>query len=172
MDLKIGDIVAVTDENLKGKVISIEGNTITFETDFGFPETYPTSKLVKITSVLSEINTLELKAEDFQKKELSNKKSKKNDFLEVDLHIGHLVDYTKGLSNFEMLTIQLNTVRNTLEKAIQEKTPKRIVFIHGHGQGVLKNELYKILDRYAQQCHYFDASFKRYKQGATEVEIF
>lgn len=172
MGFEIGDIVAVIDEDVKGKIISINGNNITFETDFGFPETYTVSKLVKITPLLSAIETFELKEDDFKREEISKKTSKKHDFLEIDLHIGHLVDYTKGLSNFEMLTIQLDAARNVIEKSIEEKTPKRIIFIHGYGQGVLKNELYKLLDRYAKYCHYFDASFKRYKQGATEIEFF
>ncbi|MFV0530402.1 MAG: DNA mismatch repair protein MutS [Flavobacteriales bacterium] len=173
MKFKIGDDVAVIDEDVKGKIISIEKNQVTFENIHGFSETYSASKLVKITAVLEKIESLELKEADFQKKKIIKKKAtKKNDFIEVDLHIGHLVDYPKRLSNFEMLTIQLDTAQNTIEKVIKENVSKRIVFIHGHGQGVLKRELYKLFDRYAKQCHYFDASFQRYKQGATEVEFF
>ncbi len=173
MCFKIGNHIAVIDEDLKGKVVSIEKNQVTFENEYGFLETYPASKLVKITSILENIEPFKLKEEDLQKRKTVKRTSTlKKDFLEIDLHIGHLVDFPKRLSNFEMLTIQVDTARNVLENAIKEKTPKRIVFIHGHGQGVLKNELHQLLGHYAKHCHYFDASFQRYKQGATEVEIF
>ncbi len=173
MNFKIGDYVAVIDEDLEGKVVSIEKNQVTFENKYGFLEIYSASKLVKVTSILDNIEPFKLKEEDFQKKKWIKKTSPlKKDFIEIDLHIGHLIDFPKKLSNFEMLTIQLNTAQDVLEKAIKRKTPKRIVFIHGHGQGVLKNELHELLGRYTSHCHYFDASFQRYKQGATEVEIF
>ncbi len=172
MTFKKGDTVSVIDEDITGEVITVNGNKITINTPFGFPETYKCDRLVITTSILTKIDSLELKEEDFKIKHQPKKNQKNNDFLEVDLHIGHLVDYTKGLSNFEMLSIQLKTARETLERVIKNKTPKRIVFLHGHGEGVLRKELFGLLDNYTLECHYYDASFQRYKQGATEVEIF
>lgn len=173
MSFEVGEKVAVLDEDIKGVIIKVEGSTITFENEYGFLETYPASKLVKQTFSLENVaEHIEIKEEDIKRTKPKKKNTNKNDFLEIDLHIGHLVDFPKHLSNFEMLTTQLETAQNILETAIANKTPKRIVFIHGHGQGVLKKELYNLLNRYSKKCHYFDASFKRYKQGATEVNIF
>ncbi len=172
MSFKVGEKVAVIDEDLKGVIIEIKGNVVIFETDFGFLETYPISKLVQQTLSLDETDPIQIKEDDLKKAKPKEKNLKKEDFLEVDLHIGHLVDYPKQLSNFEMLTIQLETAENIIETAIQNNAPKRIVFIHGYGQGVLKKELYKLLDLYSKKCHYFDASFRRYRQGATEVNFF
>ena len=93
----------------------------------------------------------------------------KSDILkEVDLHIHELIEDETGLSNREMLTIQLNRFRSELENAIINDT-KKIVFIHGVGNGVLKNELRKILDADYKNFKYQDASFKEYGYGATLI---
>jgi len=65
--------------------------------------------------------------------------------IEVDLHIHELVDNENGLSNADMLQIQMQKFRTELEKAIDERR-RKIIFIHGIGNGVLKMELRKELD--------------------------
>ena len=47
---------------------------------------------------------------------------------------------------------------------------KRIIFIHGVGQGILKFELEKILRLY-NNLEFYPANFKEYGYGATEVSI-
>ena len=46
---------------------------------------------------------------------------------------------------------------------------KRIVFIHGVGQGVLKQEVAKLLQAKFKKYYFQDASFKEYGYGATMV---
>lgn len=89
---------------------------------------------------------------------------------EVDLHIQNLVDDYGQMDNAEMLEIQLSRFRTSLESAIIHKT-RRIVFIHGVGNGKLKYELRKILDTEYKKVRYQDASFKEYGYGATMVLI-
>ena len=48
---------------------------------------------------------------------------------------------------------------------------RRIVFIHGKGEGVLRNALIKELRTHYKQCRYQDASFREYGYGATMVTI-
>lgn len=86
----------------------------------------------------------------------------------IDLHINELLDDTKGLSNREMLEIQLDKVESEMKHAIQNHA-KRIVFIHGVGQGVLKQEIGKLLKNKFQKYYFQDASFKEYGYGATMV---
>ena len=101
---------------------------------------------------------------------LSNFKKEKNEvILEVDLHINQLTKSTRGMDNFEMLTLQLNTARDKVEFAIQKRISK-LVFIHGVGAGVLKTELNYLLNKYPVK--YYDASYKKYGLGATEVYIY
>lgn len=88
---------------------------------------------------------------------------------EVDLHIENLVDSTSGLSSGEILDIQMSRFTIALEGAILNNV-KKIVFIHGLGNGKLKFEIRKILDsnKYSKY-RYQDASFQEYGYGATLV---
>jgi hypothetical protein len=52
-----------------------------------------------------------------------------------------------------------------------EKRISRIVFIHGVGEGILKEELGYLLRRY-DNLRYYDAEYQKYGLGATEVYIF
>ncbi len=52
------------------------------------------------------------------------------DLKEVDLHIQELLESTDGLSNKEMLDLQMDRFRSEMEAAIR-KGIRRIVFIHG-----------------------------------------
>ena len=90
----------------------------------------------------------------------------KSDLVEIDLHINQLLDDTRGLSNADMLKLQLDTFRKEMDKAIATGV-KKIVFIHGVGDGVLKNELRRELQRKYAKYPYQDASFREYGFGAT-----
>ena len=89
--------------------------------------------------------------------------------MEVDLHINKLVKSTRGLDNYDMLNLQLDTAKRKVEFAIQKRISK-IVFIHGVGEGVLKSELQSLLNKYPVK--HYDASYKQYGLGATEVYVF
>ena len=52
----------------------------------------------------------------------TSKKQKSIPPMEVDLHIHHLTDRAKQMSNFEMLNLQLDTARSQLEFAIKKST--------------------------------------------------
>ena len=87
----------------------------------------------------------------------------------VDLHIDKIINSSKGLKNFDILTIQLETARKRLNFAISKKI-KSLIFIHGVGDGVLKLELEYILRSY-ENLKFFPANFRQYGDGATEVII-
>jgi hypothetical protein len=93
-----------------------------------------------------------------------------NGIVEVDLHIHELIDNYNGLSNTEMLNIQINKFHDILFENIKKKG-QRIVFIHGVGNGVLKNEILKQLKTKYKGLYYQDASFKEYGFGATMVIV-
>ncbi len=73
------------------------------------------------------------------------------------------------MSNFDMLNLQLDTARGQLEFAMRKRIPK-IVFIHGVGEGVLRQELETLFSRY-NNVKFYDADYKTYGLGATEVRI-
>ncbi|MCW3787039.1 DUF2027 domain-containing protein [Plebeiibacterium sediminum] len=104
------------------------------------------------------------------KKVVKPKRRDDDQVLEVDLHIHELLDDVRGLSNKEMLGYQIEKFHEIMEQNKKNKN-KKIVFIHGVGNGVLKNELRKLLDRKYKWHSYQDASFKEYGFGATMVII-
>jgi dsDNA-specific endonuclease/ATPase MutS2 len=97
------------------------------------------------------------------------KKQKQEVIMEVDLHIHKLIKSFKGLDNYDMLNLQLDTAKRKVEFAIHKGIPK-IVFIHGVGEGVLKSELQSLLNKYPVK--HYDAAYKQYGLGATEVYVF
>ncbi len=96
------------------------------------------------------------------------KKATSPDIVEIDLHIHELLEDTRGLTNHEMLEIQLGRFRNEMETAIANGR-RRIVFIHGNGNGTLKQELRQELNNKYKKYPFQDASFKEYGYGATMV---
>jgi len=90
--------------------------------------------------------------------------------LEVDLHINELVDTTAGMSNADMLLLQIDTFHKILDENKTRKGQK-IVFIHGKGEGVLRSEIEKQLRTRYKTYYFQDASFREYGFGATMVTI-
>ena len=88
--------------------------------------------------------------------------------LEIDLHIDQLVDDIKGLSNFEMLSIQLNTFEDALEEAIRLHQ-QSLVVIHGVGKGKLKTEIHTLLKSTPEVDFFLHDWNPRYGYGATEI---
>ncbi|WP_198943171.1 Smr/MutS family protein [Polaribacter tangerinus] len=179
MRFEIGNKVAVLDDVLKGEVIAITNNIVAIKTTDGMHFNFNEKELVKIgvsqheLSKFSDINNSlldeKLAASKNQPKKSLFKKQQKETIMEVDLHINQLVKSVKGMDNYDMLNLQLDTAKSKVEYAIKKKISK-IVFIHGVGEGVLKGELHALLNKYP--IKYYDASYKKYGLGATEVYVF
>ncbi len=114
-------------------------------------------------------NALRDKFTEDTKKSKSPKQNTK-EILEVDLHIHELLDDTRGLSNKDMLDYQMEKFHEVLRQNAKNKN-KKIVFIHGKGNGVLKAEILRTLKHQYKSCKYQDASFREYGFGATMVII-
>lgn len=175
---EIGDKVSVIDDAIDGVVTKVNLNEITITTDDDFVMQFKAEELVKISkSTLTNLFSSTTVSQVLSEKETptkrsftKEKKSKKDEFvLEVDLHIEKLVPSIKGLSNYEILNIQMDTAKGQLEFAIRNRMQK-LVFIHGVGEGVLKSELEFLLGRY-EQIRFQQANFQKYGFGATEVYI-
>jgi hypothetical protein len=113
-------------------------------------------------------NKIPIKNED--KKPIVEPAKIKSDIDEVDLHIEQIIDDFSNLSNGEILNIQMAKFTTALDGAVINKV-KRIVFIHGIGNGKLKYEIRKTLDNKYPDLKYQDASFAEYGYGATMVII-
>ncbi|NOX86569.1 MAG: DUF2027 domain-containing protein, partial [Chlorobi bacterium] len=84
-------------------------------------------------------------ARQIKEKPLIGKHRTKFDEAVVDLHIGELVENIAGMSNQDMFAIQMNYFRKMLESAIKNDY-RKVTFIHGVGNGVLKNAIVKELE--------------------------
>jgi len=94
----------------------------------------------------------------------------RNGIIEVDLHIGNLVESTAGMDNAAMLQHQLDVYRKEME-AYMNARGQKIVFIHGKGEGVLRKAILDDLKLHYPKCEAQDASFQQYGFGATMVTI-
>lgn len=104
------------------------------------------------------------------KKPVVKKEKHKSDIIECDLHINELIDNTAGLSNSDMLEIQLKEFNRVMSENRNRKGAK-IVFIHGKGEGVLRKAILEELKKKYNRCETQDASFREYGFGATLVTI-
>lgn len=123
------------------------------------------------------VSAEELQSALLQKKNVDKPKSQpivkrggQSGIIEIDLHIGSLLDDVHGMSNSEILNYQLDKFREVLEQ-YKNKREQRIVFIHGKGDGVLRKALVDELKRKYSTFRYQDASFQEYGFGATMVTI-
>ena len=105
-----------------------------------------------------------------ERKAKGKKEAKKEDILEVDLHISALTERWRDIQRNEMLQLQLNVFQRVMRDNIRNKG-KKIVFIHGRGEGILKAAIASALNRDYPSCDYYDASFAQYGFGATMVVI-
>jgi len=122
----------------------------------------------------------ELSQKDFNKviREKESKETKvqspklnpKTNILEVDLHINKLIDSVTGFSNADILNFQMDKFHEVMRENESNKG-KKIVFIHGIGNGTLKQKVLSELKRKYKKHNYQDASFKEYGYGATLITI-
>jgi len=87
----------------------------------------------------------------------------------VDLHIGEIVDNIAGLSSHDMFLLQIKHFEKTLESAM-ENNFRKVTFIHGIGNGVLKNAIAQKLKEY-ENLQDKSASLAEYGHGAIDVLI-
>lgn len=88
--------------------------------------------------------------------------------MEVDIHIEEIAENWSGMSNAEIVQMQLRHFQSALDKAINEHY-RKLTVIHGVGNGRLKQEVRNILT--AMNLRFHDGSYSKYGFGATEVVI-
>lgn len=89
--------------------------------------------------------------------------------MEVDLHLHKLVEDENALSTDARLRFQLDYFERMLNTAIRLRK-RRLIVIHGVGEGILREEVRKLLQFY-EGVRFDDADPRRYGHGATSIEI-
>ncbi len=179
----IGDKVGFLNEKGGGvvtKVISKKMVEVTMEDGFSF--LFDISGLMMIEAAVREPELPSVKEEEkidvsklFRQKLTHSDKPKKSKphaqnnrmlEMEINLHIEELLDNYSGMSNAEIIQVQLRHFQKALDRAITGHYRKLIV-IHGVGNGRLKQEVRAILE--SENMRYHDGSYAKYGYGATEV---
>ncbi|MEE9364731.1 MAG: DNA mismatch repair protein MutS [Cellulophaga sp.] len=175
---QIGDTVEAIDDITKGVIVKIKNGQITIESSDGFQLNYSASELIKVSESssfsVSNYDVAQIKSEKESLKKRKSQVVKAKDRnapkMEVDLHIHQLIKFSKGMSNHEILNIQLDTAKRQLDFAMRKRISK-IVFIHGVGEGILKEELHYLFGRY-EGVKFYEADYQKYGLGGTEVYIY
>ena len=94
----------------------------------------------------------------------------RNGIIEVDLHASALLETEQGMDSKAILEYQLQVFHEEMKQHLKKKGTK-IVFIHGKGDGVLRNAIIKELRQTYKTCIFQDASFREYGFGATMVIV-
>lgn len=88
---------------------------------------------------------------------------------EVDLHIAELIDNISGMESRDMFALQKRYFKDCLESAIANNY-KKVTFIHGVGNGILKSAMEEMLKEY-ESIDNQSASISKYGVGAIDVLI-
>ena len=129
-------------------------------------------ELAQLATDISKAQLKELQNNDFHSSKAASNIKKKDHLgvIEIDLHAHELLETTAGMSNSDILKYQLDKFHEAI-KTHGIKKGTKMVFIHGKGDGVLRQAIIKELRSKYSHFSYQDASFKEYGYGATMVVI-
>jgi len=175
---QINEIVAFLFEKGGGIIRSIHNNTFWIEDETGFERPFSANEIVKIHGTayhLPDNEALQINEDDTFSKARHTVVQEKTgakkpmDVWEIDLHIESLLDSHLGMSNAAILSTQLNEFKNFFKRA-KSNHIRKIIAIHGVGEGVLKDEIRLFLTK-KDGVEFYDADFREYGKGATAIEI-
>ena len=193
-DIQVGDRVRFMDDVGEGVVVEVLlGDKIKVEDEDGFDREYHRKELVVVGDRASEEEAYWNKLpslSDILAKDVDENKQKKicetfevkyanaratsqhrrGEHMEVDLHFHELVEDMSMLKDRVFLDVQLNHFERMMRIASEQRI-RKIIFIHGVGQGVLRNQIRNRLDLYYPDCSARDANPREYGAGATEITL-
>jgi dsDNA-specific endonuclease/ATPase MutS2 len=184
--IKVGDKVTFLNDTGGGVVLEILNDKYAMvENEDGFDVKYLIDELVPeksekeykldgiehVLSVQEKVGSEKRyeRLEDFEKK-TKGLVSYVKDEMEVDLHIEELIDSHRGMTNGEILSVQMAHFKRQLNIAIRRKV-KKLIIIHGVGEGKLRSEIHTELLSSYPDFEFHDASYRKYGYGATEILI-
>ena len=192
-EIKIGSEVKFLNDVGGGIVLEIFSNgTASVEGEDGFDMKYNLTELMLVSDSITEqeeeynnklpdlakiiaqdVNEERQKLiqKDFEVKYANvraTNQQRRGEHMVIDLHIHELIDDQSGLQDRTKLDIQLNHFERMMRIAGEQRV-KRVIFIHGVGQGVLRHQIRSRLDSYYPDCTVRDGNPREYGAGATEV---
>jgi len=194
MPFKVGDKVKYLNEEGGGLVLRIiDEENLEIQDEHGFDYIVKKSEVVsegKNTvnekAIKDRLKSFNVSGSEGRKSEVPNPKysnlitdylmsskhywtSKDKDFIEIDLHIEEIVEKPGNINDGQKLHFQLDHACYCLEEILNMNI-RRVIFIHGVGSGILRDELRKWLNTLSY-IEIINANYHRYGIGATEVRI-
>lgn len=168
---KSGQTVRYLDEPHAAVVRDVVGGKALVLRDDGFEEWVALGHLVAVNPTLEldiSISSREAKAKLQVSGSVEKKVQRKKGQVveELDLHSGSLIGNKRNWQRHEILKFQLDAARRFIEE--NRGSGKRLILIHGVGEGVLRKELEVLLNG-LEKVRYQDAEYALYGRGATEV---
>ncbi|HLW30567.1 MAG TPA: Smr/MutS family protein [Brumimicrobium sp.] len=175
MRFKVGEKVSFLKEVGDGIVVAYKNDQIVIVDDDGFNREFLEQELVKIHGDQSNILNDNFDIKDILDETVSYQKDrgdvfKNKNYWEIDLHTHAFMESERGLSNGELLHHQILEFKRFFRKA-REKHIKKLIVIHGVGEGVLKAEIRDFLEG-KDGLEFYDADFRTYGKGATAIELY
>ncbi len=181
--MKKGDTIRFLDAVGSGKVVQYDEfkQLVWVETDDGFDiGPLPASSCVvcipSVSYQLSAITNRQPKVESpspavvLQTASRKRAKRQRDEHI-IDLHIEALPTSGSGMTDVEKHQYQLRYFRLELQQHVRHRG-RRVVVVHGKGNGVLRNEIRQILKRdFGSVVEFHDADFSCYEEGATLVIV-
>lgn len=169
--IKVGDIVCFLDDKGGGKVLSINDKKVLILDNEGFKQEYPLHTVIKKNNQYNQqlINAFIPKnthKETTKKGKNSIFRKKTQLIWEIDVHIENILSDFYHMTNHEIISLQLEICEKIINVA-QQKNIRKLVIIHGKGQGVLRNQIHQML--YSLNLDFKDADYLRYSGGATDI---
>lgn len=119
--------------------------------------------------VSEKIKTEKANADSSQPQQ-AKKREPASDTMEIDLHMDDQDLQKSQFSLSGILALQMSRFHSALDEAISKKC-RKLVIIHGVGQGTLKMQIRKELQEKYPEFLFQDASFREYGFGATMVHL-
>jgi dsDNA-specific endonuclease/ATPase MutS2 len=174
MQFLVGDKVRLMDDPGEGHVTAIQGDVIVAEID-GIEMSLTYNQLVKVefdALIRRPIERQEITAKEQLSRIEGRRKLQKlteaqDAVYELDLHMHELLDRFDHMTNGQRLSYQMSKCRSFVREAIDRKY-RRVVLIHGVGEGVLRSEIHRWLET-QNKVEFHDAPYRTYGYGATEV---
>lgn len=143
--LKVGQSVVLMDSSLRGKIVSI-GRTVRIELEDGLVIDAAYGEFAITDSAeIASLKGTKVKTKKTSATSKQNKPAVRSDgSLVVDLHIEALLGGT-SIPKGQQLQFQMDTFRRVIRENIIHRG-RKIAFIHGLGDGILKSAIRKELD--------------------------
>ncbi len=87
---------------------------------------------------------------------------------EIDIHLHEILENDFGMDDYDKLQYQLNYLKKEIAR-LRGLHHREMIIVHGVGKGRLRDEVRALMAAYPDLAEMFDASFKKYGAGATQV---